>query len=202
MSQQMDVSPALPIKNPQETTPDPRGELDELLGPPPLLDGEDLDAYNRFQDRIRSTVGPKTIIEDLWCRDILDLSLEVLRLRQIKVKLMATKRNKAALDLLEDRLSKSEFDAFLVGPEGIQEALLENGIDDETVSAKVLVRCLDHVERIDRMTASAESRRNAAFREIDRHRDAIVARRLRESVVEIQDAAFEDVAPPLKAAAE
>ena len=200
MSQQMDVSPALPIKNPQETTPDPRGELDELLGPPPLLDGEDLDAYNRFQDRIRSTVGPKTIIEDLWCRDILDLSLEVLRLRQIKVKLMATKRDEAALDLLQDSLSKSELAAFLAGP-----GRWINGqviYADETVSAKVLVLCLDHVERIDRMTASAESRRNAAFREIDRHRDAIVARRLRESVVEIEDAEFEDVAPPLKAAAE
>jgi hypothetical protein len=44
-------------------------------------------------------------------------------------------------------------------------------IDEET--AKALENTVDSFERLDRLLASAEARRNNALREIDRHRDAL-----------------------------
>ena len=48
---------------------------------------------------------------------------------------------------------------------------------------------LDEIERLDRLTAIAETRRNAALREIDRRR-AVLGQTLRRSVQEIEDSEF------------
>jgi len=61
----------------------------------------------------------------------------------------------------------------------------------EAVMAKTLANELDKVERIDRMIVSAEARRNAVLREVDRHR-ASVALTLRRAV-NVEDAQFEEV---------
>jgi hypothetical protein len=50
-------------------------------------------------------------------------------------------------------------------------------------------------ELFERLIAQAEVRRNSLLREIDRHRDATIARRLRQASEEIQDAEFEDFKP-------
>jgi hypothetical protein len=60
------------------------------------------------------------------------------------------------------------------------------------VTAKTLESKLDSFERLDRMLASAEARRNNALREIDRHRAALGAA-MRQAVDEVQDAEFRDV---------
>jgi hypothetical protein len=48
---------------------------------------------------------------------------------------------------------------------------------------------IDSIDRIERLTALAEARRIAAFREIDRHR-ATLANELRHCVQQIEDAEF------------
>jgi hypothetical protein len=60
-----------------------------------------------------------------------------------------------------------------------------------TFLTKVLGDKIDDIERIDRLTAIAETRRNAALREIDRRR-AILGKTLRRSVHEIEDDDFAD----------
>jgi hypothetical protein len=40
----------------------------------------------------------------------------------------------------------------------------------DTVMAQTLALKIDEIERIDRMTMTTEARRNAALREIERHR--------------------------------
>jgi hypothetical protein len=55
-----------------------------------------------------------------------------------------------------------------------------------------LVVKLDEIERIDRMIASSEARRNNALREIDRHR-ATLGAALRAAVDEAEDAEFTNV---------
>ena len=57
--------------------------------------------------------------------------------------------------------------------------------------AQTLAAEIDDIERIDRMITSAEARRNAALREIERHRTS-VAERLRRATA-FEDAEFEDV---------
>ena len=51
---------------------------------------------------------------------------------------------------------------------------------------------LEQIERIDRMIMSAEARRNAILREVDRHR-ASVAQALRQAADNIEDTQFEEV---------
>ena len=62
----------------------------------------------------------------------------------------------------------------------------------DEVTAKTLESNLDSFERLDRMLASVEARRNNALREIDRHRAALGGV-VRQSIEEIEDADFRDV---------
>ena len=57
-----------------------------LLGRLPLIRGEDGCAYNELCARIAAAVKPKDFIEEIWVRDVADLSWEVFRLRRIKAK--------------------------------------------------------------------------------------------------------------------
>jgi hypothetical protein len=62
----------------------------------------------------------------------------------------------------------------------------------EDVVAETLRSKIDSFERIDRMLASAEARRNNALREIDRHREA-VGTAIRRSIDEAEDVEFREV---------
>src|SRR5262245_56487499 len=53
----------------------------------------------------------------------------------------------------------------------------------------VFIAELDRIERIDRLIANVESRRNRVFREIDRRR--AFARSLRDAIQKAEDAEFE-----------
>ena len=55
-----------------------------LLGQLPLIRGEDGCAYNELCARIAAAVKPKDFIEEIWVRDVADLSWEVFRLRRIQ----------------------------------------------------------------------------------------------------------------------
>jgi hypothetical protein len=73
----------------------------------------------------------------------------------------------------------------------IQELLTDAGMSMDAFMAKALAEKIDVIERIDHLTAVAESRRNAALREIDRRR-VVLGEALRRSVQEIEDAEFAD----------
>ena len=64
-------------------------ETRRLLGPPPLLGGEDAKAYDELYDRVRQSIEPRDVFEEVWARDFVDNLWEMLRLRRIKVKLLA-----------------------------------------------------------------------------------------------------------------
>ena len=73
--------------------PDPA--LARILGPPPVLASEDAEAYEALQDRVRAAMAPADVIEELWVRDVVDLTWEALRLRRLKAKLMAAAKPQA-----------------------------------------------------------------------------------------------------------
>ena len=72
----------------------------------------------------------------------------------------------------------------------INELLTDAGVSMDTLMADALAEKLDNIERIDRLTTIAESRRNASLREIDRRR-AVLGETLRRSVQEVEDGEFE-----------
>src|SRR5262249_36023032 len=73
----------------------------------------------------------------------------------------------------------------------IHELLTDAGVSMDTLMANALREKIDAIERIDRLTAIAESRRNAALREIGRRR-AVLGETLRRSMQEIEDDDFAD----------
>jgi hypothetical protein len=74
----------------------------------------------------------------------------------------------------------------------VERALYGAGLSMDSVTARSLVADLDSFERIERLIASAEARRNAALRELERHRSAF-AERLRRATEEVVDGEFENV---------
>ena len=78
----------------------------------------------------------------------------------------------------------------------VDAALAAAGLTMDAVMAQTLALKIDEVERIDRMIAGAEARRNVALREIDRHR-ATLAAALRQAADEVLDAEFKEIPPRL-----
>lgn len=128
-------------------------EQPSLFGPAPLIEGENAATYDEFLAKISSAVKPKDFLEEIWVRDVVDLSWEALRMRRIKATLL--------------------------------KSALSPGFYDYSATIK-------SVERIDRMVMNAEARRNAALREIERHRSCM-AEALRRATDDVVDAEFVDV---------
>jgi hypothetical protein len=76
----------------------------------------------------------------------------------------------------------------------VHELLTDAGESMDRFMAYALVQKLDDNERIDRLIATAESRRDASLREIERRR-AVLGETLRRSVQEIEDAEFKVIEP-------
>ena len=64
----------------------------------------------------------------------------------------------------------------------------------DIATTRVFLEEFDNVERIDKMIVAAESRRNAFYRELDRHR-ASLASQWREKIRNIEEADFKVIKP-------
>jgi ribosomal protein L12E/L44/L45/RPP1/RPP2 len=171
----------------------------------PLLPGEQEAEYATLVARIVVIAEPRDAIEDLLTRDVVDLSWEILRLRRAKVGILKASMSDGVEGVLDQLgygqgerygYTKSLGQSWAAGDKKtrkeITAALSAAGLTIDEVTAKTLESKLDSFERLDRMLASAEARRNNALREIDRHRAALGAA-MRQAVDEVQDAEFRDV---------
>jgi hypothetical protein len=171
-----------------------------FFGAPPLLPGEDPAAYDDLLARVSRAIKPADIIEEVWVRDVVNLTWEVQRLRQLKAKLLAVNVHKGLEDILErmtdflkaQDLGKGWLKRNSDRIKKVEDLLTSAELNIEDVMAQTLALELDDIERIDRMTMNLEARRNSALREIDRHR-ASVAQALRRAVNDIEDVQFEEV---------
>ena len=75
----------------------------------------------------------------------------------------------------------------------VEATLASAGLSVEDVTARSLSIWIGDFERIERMIMTAEARRHAALRELDRHR-ATLARTLRRSIADVEDAEFKVIA--------
>jgi len=172
----------------------------DAFGPPPLLEGEDPAAYDALLKGVRESVEPEGFIEDMWVRDVVVITWDILRARHIKASIINLARPIALSEMLEPQL---RYDTKkLVNRWGADDAsarkevlqlLASTGRNLDDVNARAFALRLDVMERLDRIIAQAEARRNQTLREIERRRDTL-ARRLRERVSAIQDGEFKVVA--------
>jgi hypothetical protein len=189
--------------------PEEETDLHSLLGPPPLLEGEDASAYHTLKFRILSAVQPEDAIEEMWVRDIVDLLWETARLRRFKTKLMSVAAHQGLKSLLRHRIAFESSEHLAQGwarrdpaiVKDVKQNLRSVGLDEEAIAAQTLADQRDMFEKIDRMIMQTEARRHVVLREIDRRRDAL-ARRLREISTEVEDGEFTEIAPPHREAAE
>jgi hypothetical protein len=189
--------------------PEKETDLQSLLGPPPLLEGEDASTYHALKSRILSAVKPEDAIEGMWVRDILDLLWETVRLRRLKAKLMRATAHQGLQELLRPLVHNSMLPDIGQGwarrdpgtMKAVKDILSRAGLDEEDIAAQTLALGRDTFETIDRMIMQTEARRHVVLREIDRRRDA-VARRLRDVSSEVENEEAPAIAPAKWKAAE
>jgi hypothetical protein len=166
-------------------------DLDDLLGPPPLLPNESAADYEGLKARLRAKIMPRDVVEEIWLRDILDLQWEVLRMRRLKSRILSSSSPSGLGSLLHRRANYRDVEALVQGwsqgnKESIKQVdrlLKQLGLSHDDVDAHSLLKTLDPLERIDRMIAQAEARRNNALREIEKSRET-AARRMRAALSE------------------
>ena len=183
------------------------GSLNRVAGiaAAPLLPGEQEPDYANLVARIVAVAQPSDAIEDLLTRDVIDLTWEIFRLRRVKAGILKASINTGVERVLDDlgygpeisfdyteKLAKKWAAGDKNARKEVQAALDKAGLTTDDVTAKTLESKLDSFERLDRMLASAEARRNNALREIDRHREALGGA-VRHAIDEVQEAEFRDV---------
>ena len=109
-----------------------------LFGPPPILEGEEADAYNEILDRVFAAVAPTDFIEEIWVRDLVDVTWTMLRWRRLLAVLLSEEVSEKATDEL---MSLAEAQTELMeGPDKEEmEALLDDsapGYDWDTQASK------------------------------------------------------------------
>ena len=171
------------------------------LAPAPLLPGEKQADYADVAVRVVRAAQPRDAIEEFLVRDVVDLTWEIFRLRRMKADYCGRPWAPGVRAVLgsvgypypqagarSEKLAAGDKSAR----QKVDSILTKAGLTIQEATAKTLDSKLDSFERLDRMLASAEARRNNALREIDRHRDTLGGR-VRRSIEEIEDAEFRDV---------
>lgn len=177
--------------------------LDRVVAilPAPPLPGEKQADYFDLAVRIVRAAKPRDAIEEFLVRDLVDLTWEVFRLRRVKAGILRASMDvgvqQALVGLgLEYGKSRELGNSWAAGNasarNNVDGVLKKAGLTIDEAMAKTVEKKLDSFERLDRILASAEARRNNALREIDRRRDAL-ARGVHRSIEEIEDAEFRDV---------
>ena len=123
-----------------------------FLATAPLIAGEDTAAYDDLSTRMSRMLTPSDILEQIWVRDVVDLTWEVLRLRRLKAQFLTATAHEG--------LALVQVDAVLAAA----------GLDADAAMARTFALKIDTVERIERMAAAAHYRRSDVLREIERHR--------------------------------
>ena len=168
-----------------------------IFGPPPILPGEDVAAYDELLLRISGAVKPSSVIEEILIKDIADLTWEITRLRRIKARLISDKVPDLLVEKFlylrnPDKLVRKWVSGDPDAKARVEKRLTSMNLTIDSVYGQALVKDFKHVERIDQMIMVIERRRNSVFLEIDRHRTTL-SRALRDNVDKIEDAEFEEI---------
>ena len=177
-------------------------QIAAIAGPPPLTAAERERAagYDELLARVSETLQPSDVLEHIWIRDIVDLAWDVFRLRRMKVDLVSAASWEGMAKVLEPLC-----EGHLAIARGwarradwamprVEALFAAAEVTPGMLAAQTFAVRLGEIERVDRLLASAEARRNNALREIDLHR-ASFGLRLRHALQTVEDAEFNEIAP-------
>ena len=189
--------------NPESSLPAEPERLD-CFGPAPLFEYENSAGYDELLARVSGAIKPADIIEEIWIRDIVGLTWEALRLRRARAALLASNRYVGVRRVLVPMCGRKGYDLSEQFARREDEAVAAvdrhpaaAGLTMDAVLAHTMAEDIELVEKIDHMIASAEIRRNATLREIERRRSDLAAR-LRHATDDrgIAEAEFEVIEAP------
>jgi hypothetical protein len=177
-------------------------DLGTLFAKRPLVLGESEADYDELLSRTTAAVKPTDAIEALWIKDMVDFVWESQRLRRFKASLLMRAGRQALTNLLAKTKDAGQVNgvrvfsvpelirAYTAGEAAavreVEMILHRRGMDIDSLMAQALAEKLDDIERIDRLIAGADARRNRTLNELDRRRDSF-ARRLRTTAQNIID---------------
>lgn len=180
---------------------------------PVFLEGEDRADYDRLLAKVTAGVKPRDVLEEIWIGDVVYLVWEARRYRRLKDHLLRSSARHGLLEILEPLIREiGENDPIralygAISAEALVkdwyandekarsqvDALLKKaGLTMDDVMAQALALKMTEIEQINRMIALAEGRRNAALREVDRHRKALAD----QLKLAAEEAEFEEVPAP------
>lgn len=168
----------------------------DIFGPPPILEGEDAEAYNEILDRVFAAIRPTDVVEEILARDHTDVTWEKHRWRQALTTLIndeiSEEVNKEAASLAHaqteplEGAEKEEMDALLDptvsweeraaryprANETFQELFssAKSAVDVDLIRAKVMRKNFTTIERFNGLIVIAQRRSDDIIRELDRHR--------------------------------
>ena len=171
-----------------------------FFGFTPRLTGEDPVRYFKLLKSIYDEVQPTGIFEQIWTRELADLIWETFRWRGLMVNLINATEQEALQCVLRPlfggfRLDEAEALARRyrmkepAAVEEVQQLLEKAGLTWDAVKAEALSLRIDDVERFNHMIVSAETRRDATLREIERRR-ATLGHKLRSAVQQVEGADY------------
>jgi len=167
---------------PESSLPAEPERLD-CFGPAPLFEGEDSAGYDDLLARVSGAIKPADIIEEIWIRDIVGLTWEALRLRRARAALLAANSHVGVRRVLRPLCGTKAYDLSEQWAWREENAVAEvarhlaaAGLTMDAVLAHTMADDIELVEKMDGMIASAEIRRNATLREIERRRSDLAAR--------------------------
>jgi hypothetical protein len=183
--------------------PEPPTELERFFGERPIIRGEDPELYDALFDRIAGTVDPQDAMEWLWASDLASAAWDAHRARRLRAQLFEAARKEAVQTILSDLLQheitgavarqkhchSKAIEWLQAGQEGeaaMAAFLAQYGLGPEVITGEIFRLRGDALERLDRMAAAADRRRDLVIREIERRRRdrAERFRRASEDVVE------------------
>ena len=168
-------------------------DLGALFAKRPLVLGESEADYDELLSKVTAAGKPTDAIEALWIKDMVDLVWESQRLRRLKASLLMKAGQQALTNLLAKTKDAGQVNgvrvfsvpelitAYAAGEAAavaeVETILRRRGLDIDSLMAQALAEKLDDIERIDRLIAGADARRNRALSELERRRDSFARRR-------------------------
>jgi hypothetical protein len=141
-----------------------------VLGSLPLVQGEKRADYERLRAVVIAEMKPADLMETIWTNDVIYLEWEIIRFRRAKGNYL---RHLASPDLAPFNLKLDE-----KGP--------------HMDLARGVAQNIHTLELLERIIASMEQRRNAAYHQAEQRR-VNLGNRLRQVVTEVEDAEFREL---------
>ena len=159
-----------------------------LLQPTSLLPGERLVDFEQLRDSLIEEIEPRSGIEWLWAADLVDLSWDIIRYRTLRQRALEIRRRDAIEAMLrridlpgipqeylpfacgQTKENAEQWRSDPVASAEIEARLIEQGIDDGSLNAELLIQTRELLTLFDNLIQSAQARRIVLLREINRRR--------------------------------